>query len=186
MTPFKGPREQVVMSVWATIDTDTENYHAKISDWIKDSTHRVLKKLLKEQLYVVPGWPSDQYRPSVQRPTYQEDEFKATFPTPANTLPIRAEWLDMMRQKITNTDLREQFEAMVKEHDATHNPTGQPYRPDKGLPRAGEGLPAQSEPLPEVEGEPKSKDELIASGGPYEVHQVQGQEFIISTTSRDV
>ena len=176
MTPFKGPREQVVTSVRATIDTDTENYRAKISDWIQDSTHRVMKKLFKEQLYVVPGWSSDQYRSSVQRPTYQEDEFKATFPTPANTLPICAEWLDMMRQKITNTDLREQFEAMVKEHDATHNPTGQPYRPDKGLPRAAEGLPAQSEPLPEVEGEPKSKDELIASGGPYEVHQVQGQE----------
>jgi hypothetical protein len=170
MTPFKGPREQVVMSVWATIDTDTENYRAKISDWIKDSTHRVLTNFLKEQLYVVPGWSSDQHRSSVQRPAYQEDEFKATFPTPANTLPIRAEWLDMMRQKITNTDLRKQFEAMVKEHDATHNPTGQPYRPDTGLPRAAEGLPAQSEPLPEVEGEPKSKDELIASGGPYEVH----------------
>ena len=89
----------------------------------------MLKKLLKEQLYVVPGWSSDQYRPSVQRPTYQEDEYKATFPTPANTLPIRAELLDMMRQKITNTDLREQFEAMVKEHDATSHraaiPTGQ-------------------------------------------------------------
>jgi hypothetical protein len=100
--------------------------------------------------------------------------------------PCRAERLDMMRQKITNTDVREQFEAMVKEHDATHNPTVQPYRPDTGLPRAADGLPAQSELVTEVEGEPKSKDELIASGGPYEVHQVQGQEFIISTTSGDV
>ena len=188
MTPFKGPREMVVSCAWVKMDTDLAEYHVAINTWMKDSVQRVMRKLIEEQKYFVPGWTSSPYADSVQRPAYQESEYKLTYPTPANTLPVRSDWLDMMTQKFTSPALKEEFDKLIKEHNVVHNPTEQPYNPTRGIPRPSPVVinNASAEPIPEVEGHPKTKEELLATDPSVVMISALGQEFYWSAERGDV
>ena len=188
MAPFKGPREIVVSCFWVTMDTDLAQYHVAINTWMKDSLQRVMRKLIEEQKCAVPGWTSTTYTDSVQRPAYQESEYKLTYPTAANTLPVRSDWLDMMTQKFTIPALKEEFDKLIKEHNQVHNPTEQPYNPTRGVPRPA---PAPTgdvrvDPLPEVGGHPTTKEELLAADPSLVMISSLGQEFYWSVDRGDV
>ena len=69
-----------------------------------------------------------------------------------------------------------------------HNPTGQPYNPMRGLPRPAPVQldNASAEPIPEVEGHPKTKEELLAADPSVVMISTLGQEFYWSVGCGDV
>ncbi len=79
-TPFTGPREMVVTTVFANIDTEVEKPNIKIEQWVKAAILRILVGLTKEKLFSVPGFVSDEFKEDGQRPTYNESDFKVEFP----------------------------------------------------------------------------------------------------------
>jgi hypothetical protein len=162
VTPFTGPREMVVTTVYAAIDTEIDKPNIKIEKWLKSAILRVLGELIKDKLFSVPGCVSDEFKDGGLRPTYNESDFKVVFPAANGGLPIRLEWIDMTKQKFKIVKYLEELNDMIKQHDVEFNPTGQPYDPTRGLARpasdpAGRDTAAE---LLSVPGSPQTKEEL--------------------------
>jgi hypothetical protein len=162
VTPFTGPREMVVTTVYADIDTEIDKPNIKIEKWLKSAILRVLGELIKEKLFSVPGCVSEEFKDGGLRPTYSESDFKVVFPAANGGLPIRQEWIDMTKQKFKIVKYLEELNDMIKQHDVEFNPTGQPYDPTRGLARPASS-PAGRDNAAEVlsvPGSPQTKEEL--------------------------
>ena len=60
------------------------------------------------------------------RPTYQESDFKPLCRVSSGHLPLRQEWLELMEAKSTNEYVKLACNAIGKNHNDTHNPSGKP------------------------------------------------------------
>jgi hypothetical protein len=162
VTPFTGPREMVVTTVYADIDTEIEKPNFKIEKWIKSAVLRVLGELIGEKLFSVQGFVSDEFKDGGQRPTYTESDFKIVFPAANGGLPIRKEWIDLTKQKFKIAKYVEELGEMIKLHDVEFNPTGQPYDPTRGMARPPTAQAGRDDAvdLVSVPGSPETKEDL--------------------------
>ena len=112
---------------WADLDSDnqTADHHLKIANFVKRGTRQVMKKLLSEKLFILDGYQkADANIEETPRSTYTESDVKLICPVASGHLPLRAEWLELYSQKYTGEDIKEQFQALVDEHNKAHNPEG--------------------------------------------------------------
>ena len=176
---------QVVTVCWADLDSDnqTTDHQEKIAKWVIRGNKQVMKNLLEEKLFFL----EDYQKPDAQvsetpRPTYKESDYKIICPVASGHLPIRAEWLDMYQQKYTEEDIKEQFKAMVDDHNKLYNPDGRPHASaDKKRSASVAGLPGRTQDIgleiPEDPSAPKSAEELAAKDGPVSMITIRGQQL---------
>ena len=176
---------QVVTVCWADLDSDnqTTDHQEKIAKWVIRGNKQVMNNLLEEKLFFL----EDYQKPDAQvsetpRPTYKESDYKIICPVASGHLPIRAEWLDMYQQKYTEEDIKEQFKAMVDDHNKLYNPDGRPHASaDKKRSASVAGLPGRTQDIgleiPEDPSAPKSAEELAAKDGPVSMITIRGQQL---------
>ena len=151
----------------------------KIANFVKRGTRQVMKKLLSENLFILDGYhKADANIEETPTPTYTESDFKTICPVASGHLPLRAEWLELYSQKYTEEDIKEQFQALVDEHNKVHNPDGQPHKAsDRKRTASAAGLLDRSQEtsaeIPEDSSAPKNVSELTAKDGPISMIPVR-------------
>ena len=60
------------------------------------------------------------------RPSYRESDFKLLSLVASGHLPLRQEWLELVEGKYSNDTAKLAFQALVKSHNETYNPSGKP------------------------------------------------------------
>ena len=168
------PCQMVCQVIWADLDSDVRivQPNMKIAKWLKASNKRVMKQLIMDKLFFLSDWTRpDTVGPSdTPRPTYQESDFKIICPVASGHLPARKEWINMMENKYETQSIKDEAAELIKMHNVTHNPSGQPHeaagvkRPasEAGLPPGPE---ARGIELPQQEGTPKNEAELAQTDG---------------------
>ena len=122
---------QAVTVSWADLDSDnqTADHHLNIANFVKRGNRQVMKELLSEKTFILDGYQkADAMIEETPRPTYTESDYTLICPVASGHLPLRAEWLELYSQKYTEEDIKEQFQALVDEHNKVHNPDGQPHK----------------------------------------------------------
>ncbi|CAE7480056.1 unnamed protein product [Symbiodinium sp. CCMP2592] len=133
----------------AAIDSRKEN--AKISRWLQSSIRRKLQHIAQEKAISIPDWkPLVSFKDMREVPAVQEKDFVATFPGAADTIPFKATYLEQMDKKLSNPDLRDQWDRFVKDHNECYNKSGKPHQGEK---RSAD----------EAAGPPKKKAKLLSS-----------------------
>lgn len=61
-------------------------------------------------------------------PTIDPKAFVQTCPNAVGALPLRQDILDLMGQKIKSEGIKQEFDEIVKKHNAAHNRSGVPYK----------------------------------------------------------
>ena len=184
------PSQMVCQVVWADLDADVHvtQPNTRLTKWLKASNKRVMKQLLMDKIFFVNEWKRPEVGPANNpRPTYQEGDFKILHPVASGHLPMRKEWIDMMESKFENQVVKDEFAELIKLHNATHNPSGQPHeaagvkRPasEAGLPS---GPDARGIELPHDEKAPKNEAELAHSDGPLSKLQCMGQTLYFTAS----
>ena len=181
---------QAVTVSWADLDSDnqTADHHLKIANFVKRGNRQVMKKLLSEKTFILDGYQkADAMIEDTPRPTYTESDYKLICPVASGHLPLRAEWLELYSQKYTEEDIKEQFQALVDEHNKVHNPDGQPHKASgRKRTASAAGLLDQSQETsadtPEGSSAPKNVAELTAKDGPISMITVRGQQFHFTKT----
>ena len=139
------PCQMVCQVVWADLDSDTNTVqpNTRIAKWLRQSNKRVMKQLIMEKLFFLEGWARPDVGPGgAPHPTYQEGDFKIISPVASGHLPMRKEWLEMIEQKYETQSVQDDVAELIKTHNATHNPSGQPHE------AAGVKRPASEAGLP--------------------------------------
>ncbi|CAE7558064.1 unnamed protein product [Symbiodinium sp. CCMP2592] len=126
----------------AAIDSRKEN--AKISRWLQSSIRRKLQYLAQEKVISIPDWkPLVSFKDMREVPAVQEKDFVATFPGAADTIPVKATYLEEMDKKLNNPDLRDQWDRFVKDHNECYNKSGKPHQGEKRSADEAAGGPPQ-------------------------------------------
>ena len=176
---------QVVTVCWADMDSDTQtsDHLERIAKFVIRGNKAVMKTLLEENLFFLTGWKKPvPVAPETPRPTYKESDYKIICPVASGHLPLRAEWLDLYNQKYTQEDSKEQFKAIVDEHNKLHNPDGKPHASaDRKRTASAAGLPGGPQDtgveIPEDPSAPKTVADLTAKDGPVSMITIRGQQF---------
>ena len=176
---------QAVTVSWADYDSDTAiaDHHLRIAKWVKRSNKQVMKKLLSEKLFILDGYQKpDAKIEEDPRPSYKESDYKIICPVASGHLPLRAEWLELYSTKYTEADIKEQFQALVDDHNKVHNPDGKPHvAADRKRTASVAGLPGgppdAGVEIPEDSSAPKNVEELTSKDGPISMITVRGQQF---------
>ena len=172
---------------WADMDTEALNHNEKIAKWLKVARKRVLHQLVNDGLFKLDGWqkPLTHDAVSTPRPTYQDSDYTILCPVASGHLPLRAEWLDMNKQKFKSPPVQTAFTELIDNHNKLYNPSGKPHVASSnkrsasaaGLP---EGPGEAGIELPEDPSAPKTIDELAKADGPVSSVTRHGQQFIVS------
>ena len=156
--------------VWADIDSDHHitGPNAKITKWLKgggQQTHYA-QPFEGKDLFCLQGWRKPEAGSKyVPMPTYQDSDFKLLCPVASGHLPLRQEWLELMEAKYTNDTVKLAFNAFVKSHSETYNPSGKPLESaDRNRTPSSPNLPSTREDkgteLPLDEHAPTTEREL--------------------------
>ncbi len=160
----KQPTQMVCSIVWADYGLDAADAKSLICDSITNQQKACLEQLVTEKTYFVDDFDAGEFKPSQNEtaPTYNPQDFAATFPTAHGRLALRQQWLDLQKSKFTAATWKS-FEGLVAQHNEDFNPDGHNFSEGNPNKRTGEGLSprAEGEELPEYEGQPTSKDEWV-------------------------
>ena len=176
---------QAVTVSWADLDSDnqTADHHLKIAKWVKRGSKQVMKTLLSEKVFILDGYQKPEAKTRDDpRPSYKESDYKILCPVASGHLPLRSEWLEMYNQKYTDADVKDQFQAIVADHNKMYNPNGKPHvAADRKRAASVAGLPTGPQEtgteIPEDSDAPKNVAELTAKDGPISMITVRGQQL---------
>ena len=88
---------------------------------------RSLKELLRENLYILDGWAEADFKELTASPSYKPAEYKATFPAASGHLPFRHDWVMLTQGKFKTSEVADDFQTFMDDHDKKFNPSQQPY-----------------------------------------------------------
>ena len=173
-----------IAAVWADMDTTVPEYASLLTSFLKEASVRILKKALREKIYILDGWMEEDFKASTAPPTYDEKGFLATFPSASQHLPFRQEWLTLHEGKFQDATVLSAFKSMVADHDAKFNPSMVPYASEESKKRkaADDQQKPTADEIPHAEGDPTTEDDFLTKNKNTLLIQSLGQEFLFTTT----
>lgn len=100
----------------------------KIANWLTMAIKRRIQKLCEEGVLTVPSWnPVKGFQESRTMPTLSDKDFQLTFPSASETLPLRASYLKLMDEKLTDENALKEWSEIVKDHNQVFNQSGKAW-----------------------------------------------------------
>ena len=168
----KLPSFLYVGLVWAEANTreaggaDKRADALKVATWLSVAIKRRIQACATEGILVVPGWePVSSWHETRVIPTLASTDFTCCFPSASNELPLRATFLKTMEEKLSIPEVQEEWQNVIKAHNAKFNKAGVPYSGEGSGPNAAategsEGNTGQKRKLDSVE-EPPQGNKLL-------------------------
>ncbi|CAL1128870.1 unnamed protein product [Cladocopium goreaui] len=163
----KLPSFLYVGLVWAEANTreaggaDKRADSLKVATWLSVAIKRRIQACATEGIIVVPGWePVSSWQETRVIPTLASTDFTCCFPSASNELPLRATFLKAMEEKLSIPEVQEEWQNVIKAHNAKFNKAGVPYSGEGSGPNAAgtegsEGNTRQKRKLDVVEEPPQ-------------------------------
>ena len=125
----KQPQEMLITTIWAATDVDDFNPKRGVA-WITSAVSRLAQDLCRDKVMILPGLDIDRaLNLSSQCPTYDESNFTLCMPMSSGSLALRQSAIDEHEKQFVR--LAEEFELSMRQHNATYNISGVPYKGEK-------------------------------------------------------
>lgn len=192
------PHYMYVGTVWAETNSRDDNRqnsvgvkdhryeNVKIARWMINAIKRRIQNLTQEGVLVTPNWESvTGYHESRAMPTISESDFQLTFPSAGNTLPLRADFLSQMQEKIKNADLMTEWEKHIKAHNEVFNQSGVAWQGETAIQanEADAGV-GQARPKRKLESVDETLENLKKKKCCIVPHKPSGGSLIIAPNGR--
>ena len=112
----RNPQQIAISLAFAKTDCPEPDAASLIANFVSSANTRVLDELLREKTYFIDNWEEAPVQNLQTVPALQESDYKATFPAAAqNVLPLRADWLSLVKAKLSDPNAVEAIDQVIKD-----------------------------------------------------------------------